>query len=50
MLHESRKYLENACSLLLSMDPGDVLPHSDGMTAGRLRQVVESMIKREKGA
>jgi chemotaxis protein methyltransferase CheR len=41
---DSRKHLENARSLLLSMDPGDVLPHSDGMTAGRLREAIGLMI------
>lgn len=42
--NESRKHLENARSLLLSMDSEDVLPHSDGMTAGRLREVIGLMI------
>lgn len=41
---ESAKYLQNALSLLLTMDTGAILPYSEGLTAGNLLEVVQSMI------
>ncbi len=45
---DSEKHLRNALSLLLSMKSETVLPYSEGITAGRLMEVVQSMIQREK--
>ncbi len=42
----SEKHLKNARSLLLPMAPEDILPHSEGMTAGQLLEVVQSMVRR----
>ncbi|MDM8548652.1 tetratricopeptide repeat protein [Desulfobacterales bacterium HSG2] len=41
---ESAKHLRNALSLLLSLDTEDILPYSEGLTAGRLLEVVRSML------
>lgn len=41
---ESEKHLRNALSLLFSMNPKEILPHSEGLTAGRLTEVVQSML------
>jgi chemotaxis protein methyltransferase CheR len=41
---ESKKYFANALDLLSSMDPGEVVPHSDGLTAESLRKTVGLMI------
>ncbi len=41
---ESEKYLRNTLSLLLNMNPEDILPHSEGLTAGRLTEMVQSML------
>lgn len=40
----STKHLENAFSLLLSMDHDEILPYSEGMTAGRLMEVIRLLI------
>lgn len=45
---ESKKYFKNALSILLSMNPEEVLPYSEGIQAGSLLEVVQSMIKEEK--
>jgi len=42
-----KKYLENALNLLLNMESGEILPFSDGMTAGQLLGIVRSMLDRE---
>lgn len=39
----SMKSLKNASGLLSSCKPDDVLPQSDGLTAGRLFEIIESM-------
>ncbi|MCP4112683.1 MAG: chemotaxis protein CheR [Desulfobacteraceae bacterium] len=41
---ESEKHLRNTLSLLLNMNPEDILPHSEGLTAGRLTEMVQSML------
>jgi chemotaxis protein methyltransferase CheR len=41
---ESRKHLQNALALLGSCAPDDVLPHSDGLTAGRLKEILTSLL------
>jgi chemotaxis protein methyltransferase CheR len=43
-IKESNKYLENTISLLTSLEQEEVLPGSDGMTAGRLLQISRSML------
>ena len=40
---ESRKHYRNVLSLLLSMDHEEILPYSEGMTAGKLMETVKSM-------
>ena len=46
--HESKKYFNNALSLLLSMDPKDILPHSEGIIVEGFVKVVQSMINKEQ--
>ena len=43
---ESEKHLRNALSLLLAMKPESLVAYSEGITAGRLLEVVQSMIQR----
>ena len=42
--NEARRHFKNALSLLLDLDSDAVIPHSGGMTAGRLTEIVRSMI------
>jgi len=42
---ESKKYFRNALGLLSSMGPGEIVPHSDGLTAERLRETLELSIE-----
>ncbi|CAN2043558.1 chemotaxis protein methyltransferase CheR [Candidatus Magnetomoraceae bacterium gMMP-1] len=42
-LSESKKYFNNALSLMSSMDLDEFPPHSDGMTAGSLIELIRSM-------
>jgi len=44
---ESRRYLASALSLLGDMEPGEQVPHSDGMTAQGLRETLEWMMNTE---
>lgn len=44
---ESEKYFRNALSLLRGYRPEALLPESEGITAGRLLEVLRSMIGRE---
>lgn len=39
---ESGKHFENALKLLGTYSPGDILPDSDGITAGRLTEIIRS--------
>ncbi len=41
---EARKHFDNARRLLEDLDPEETLPEADGMTAGRLCEIVSSMI------
>jgi len=41
---ESKKYFRNALGLLSSLEPGEIVPHSDGLTAERLRETIGLMI------
>lgn len=45
---ESRRHFMNALSLLSTHRPEDVLPQADGMTAGRLIEVINSTAYMEK--
>ena len=47
-LSESKKHLQNVLSLLKSMGPENIVPHSDGITAGWLAEVVKSTINKEQ--
>ncbi|MEW6614371.1 MAG: CheR family methyltransferase [Thermodesulfobacteriota bacterium] len=42
-LQEARKHFENALSLLDSYQQEDVLPESEGMTAGRLMEIITAI-------
>ena len=44
MFDKSRKQYKNVLSLLLSMDHEEILPYSEGMTAGRLMETVRLII------
>ena len=37
---ESNKHFENALSLLSARRPEEILPESEGLTAGRLREII----------
>jgi len=43
-INESGKHYKNVLSLLLPMDHEEILPYSEGMTAGRLMETVRLMI------
>jgi chemotaxis protein methyltransferase CheR len=47
---ESRKHLSNALRLLRTYSPQTVLPESDGVTAGRLAEIIGSIAEMEVGA
>ncbi|MGR3318286.1 MAG: CDC27 family protein, partial [Candidatus Anammoxibacter sp.] len=42
-LKQSDRHFKNALILLGSCEPGDILPYSDGMTTGRLMEIIRSM-------
>jgi len=44
-INESRKHYKNVFSLLLPMDHEEVLPYSEGMTAGRLMETVRLTVE-----
>jgi len=43
-INESKKYFQNAVNLLNSIDTDEIVPHSDGITAGSLMVVLKSML------
>jgi chemotaxis protein methyltransferase CheR len=45
-LKESGKHVENALALLSAYRQDDILPEADGITAGRLREILASMSKK----
>ncbi|MBE0546711.1 MAG: tetratricopeptide repeat protein [Rubrivivax sp.] len=45
-LSSARRHFDNALSSLQAYSPGEVLPESDGLTAGRLMEIIESMRSR----
>jgi chemotaxis protein methyltransferase CheR len=47
---EADKHFSNVLGLLADYQPDDVLPQSDGLVAGRLKEMVESAIAMEKAA
>jgi chemotaxis protein methyltransferase CheR len=47
---ESRKHFENALSLLGAYKPEDILPEAEGMTAGRLMEIIRATTHVEKSA
>jgi chemotaxis protein methyltransferase CheR len=40
--HEARRHFGNALALLRAHPPGEILPESEGLTAGRLGEIIES--------
>ncbi len=46
-IKEANKYLENAHSLLSRYQKEDLLPHAEGMTAGRLVEIIQLMRNKE---
>jgi chemotaxis protein methyltransferase CheR len=47
---EADKHFSNVLGLLADYQSNDVLPQSDGLVAGRLREMVESAIAMERAA
>ena len=47
---ESQRHLGNVLSLLESRDDAELVPHGEGITVGKLVEVVQSMIGRERRA
>lgn len=47
---ETEKHFANALSLLNALRPEDILPQSEGMTAGRLMEIIQSMTFRRTAA
>lgn len=47
---ESEKHFQNALALLRSYEQEDVLPESEGITAGRLREIIQAMAEKERAA
>jgi len=46
---ESNKYFKNALSLLSARGPEEILPESDGLTAARLREIIEVLRRSPNG-
>jgi chemotaxis protein methyltransferase CheR len=44
---EADKHFANASHLLRDCQPGDLLPESDGLTAGRLTEIISSIVAME---
>jgi chemotaxis protein methyltransferase CheR len=44
---DSQRHMRNALSTLSRYRPQEILPESDGVTAGRLAQIIESTIEAE---
>lgn len=45
---EERRHFANARHLLHRLPAGEVLPESDGLTAGRLTEVIQSLLQQER--
>lgn len=46
-IRESKKHFENALSTLKTFRLDDILPESEGMTAGRLNEIIQTMLVTE---
>jgi chemotaxis protein methyltransferase CheR len=44
MYKQAGKHFENALRLLAKYPPEDVLPESDGITAGRMAEIIRAVI------
>ena len=44
-LEDSRKQFSTAIGLLKATDPEEIMPHSDGMTVGRMLETIQSLIR-----
>jgi chemotaxis protein methyltransferase CheR len=44
---EAEKHFATALRLLRRCQPGDLLPESDGLTAGRLTEIISSILEME---
>jgi chemotaxis protein methyltransferase CheR len=40
---KAEKYFDNATTLLRALDPKDIIPESDGLSVGRLIQIIDSL-------
>lgn len=49
-LIEANRHFTNVLSLLAPYDPNDTLPQSDGLVAGRLKEMVESAMMMERAS
>jgi chemotaxis protein methyltransferase CheR len=49
-INESEKYFANALASLHKCQPDDMLPESEGMAAGRLREIINIITTREEAA
>jgi chemotaxis protein methyltransferase CheR len=47
---EARRHFDNALTLLSQCAPEELLPESDGLTAGRLREIIGSLVALEAAA
>ena len=47
---EADRHFSNALRILRQIQPADLLPESDGMTAGRLAEIIEALSSREMAA
>lgn len=47
-IKQAKKNYENAISLLKSYKPDEVIPESEGLTAGRIKEIIQSTIKFRK--
>ncbi len=47
---ESGRHFGNALALLGALGPEEILPHSEGLTAGRLKEIIQSTTFRETAA
>lgn len=47
MIKESQKHFRNALNLAEAFHPEKILPEADGMTAGRIKEIINSMLQKE---
>lgn len=47
MIKQSQKHFRNALELAAAYHPEKVLPEADGMTAGRIKEIIQSMLQKE---